>query len=198
MLVGGFGVLMGMLTMLLSRRSVCFRLVMLTNIVMMCRLKVVMGRCVVMCGSSVMMLAGSVLLFFRHLNRHSNVLLNKSVSARSKCARCESVTACLSARQSTTFPKPLANISRNSNHSLGWMLTVAHAKHPLCQMRNVPRKARLSGPMSVAPTRNVFSELSRAITMCGMVKDYDTLGHCLSEQASWRTTYKSTTLTRHQ
>jgi hypothetical protein len=83
MLMGGFGVLMGMLTMLLSRRSVYFRFVMLINIVMMCRLKVVMSGCMMMSGSSVMMLAGSVLLLFRHLNRHSNVLLKKSVAARS-------------------------------------------------------------------------------------------------------------------
>jgi hypothetical protein len=31
------------------------------------------------CGSSVMVLAGSVLLFFRHLNRHVNILLNKMI-----------------------------------------------------------------------------------------------------------------------
>jgi hypothetical protein len=72
-------VLVGMLAMLLSRRSVYFRLVMLTNIVMMCRFKVVMGRCLMMSGSSVMVLAGSVLLFFRHLNRHANVLLKKMI-----------------------------------------------------------------------------------------------------------------------
>ena len=62
--------LVGMLAMLLSRRSVYFCLVMLTNIVVMCRFKVVMGGCLMVCGSSVMMLTGSVLLFFRHLNRH--------------------------------------------------------------------------------------------------------------------------------
>jgi hypothetical protein len=77
--VGGFGVLMGMLAMLLSRCSVYFRLVMLTNIVMMCRFKVMMGGCLMVCGSSVMVLAGSVLLFFRHLNRHVNILLNKMI-----------------------------------------------------------------------------------------------------------------------
>ena len=77
MLMGGLCVLFGMLTMLLSRRSVNFRLVMLTNIVMMRRLKVMMGGCVMVCGSSVMVLASSVLLFFRHLNRHVNVLLKK-------------------------------------------------------------------------------------------------------------------------
>jgi hypothetical protein len=83
MLMGGLRVLFGMLTMLLSRHSMCFRFVVLAHVVMMCRLKVVMGRCVMMSGSSVMVLAGSVLLFFRHLNRHVNVLLNKSVSALS-------------------------------------------------------------------------------------------------------------------
>jgi hypothetical protein len=79
MLVGGLRVLVGMLTMLFSRRSVYFRLFMLTNIVMMCRFKVVMGGCLMMCGSSVMVLAGSVLLFFRHLNRHVYVLLQKMI-----------------------------------------------------------------------------------------------------------------------
>jgi hypothetical protein len=87
MLMGGLRVLFGMLTMLLSRRSVNFRLVMLTNIVMMCRFKVVMGGCLMVCGSSVMVLTGSVLLFFRHLNRHVNVLLNKMIRFRhgAKC-----------------------------------------------------------------------------------------------------------------
>jgi hypothetical protein len=79
MLVGGFGVLVSKLAMLLSRRSVYFRLVMLTNIVMMCRFKVMMGGCLMVCGSSVMVLAGSVLLFFRHLNCHVNTLLNKMI-----------------------------------------------------------------------------------------------------------------------
>jgi hypothetical protein len=79
MLVGGFGVLVSKLAMLLSRRSVYFRLVMLTNIVMMCRFKVMMGGCLMMCGSSVVVLAGSVLIFFRHLNRHVNILLNKMI-----------------------------------------------------------------------------------------------------------------------
>jgi hypothetical protein len=78
MLVGGFGVLVGMLAMLLSRRSVYFRLVMLANVVMMRRFKVMMGGCLMMCGSSVVVLAGSVLLFFRHLNRHVNILLSKT------------------------------------------------------------------------------------------------------------------------
>jgi hypothetical protein len=66
MLLGGFGVLMAMLAMFVSRRSVGFRLVMLAHVVMMCRLKVVMGGCVMMSGSSVMVLAGRVLLF-RHV-----------------------------------------------------------------------------------------------------------------------------------
>jgi hypothetical protein len=66
MLVGGFCVLMGMLAMLVSRNSMCFRIVMLAHVVMMCRLQVVMGRCMMMCGSSVMVLAGRVLLF-RHV-----------------------------------------------------------------------------------------------------------------------------------
>jgi hypothetical protein len=66
MLVGGFGVLMAVLAMFVSRHSMCFRLVMLTHIVVMCRLQVVMGRCVMMSGSSVMMLAGRVFLF-RHV-----------------------------------------------------------------------------------------------------------------------------------
>jgi hypothetical protein len=83
MLMGGLGVLFGVLAMFLSRCSVYFRLFMLTNIVMMCRFKVVMGGCLMVCGSIVMVLTGSVLLFFRHLNRHSTVLLNKSVAARS-------------------------------------------------------------------------------------------------------------------
>jgi hypothetical protein len=65
MLVGGFGVLVGILTMFESRRSVYFRLVMLTNIVMMCRFNVMMGGCVMMSGSSVMMLASRVFLL-RH------------------------------------------------------------------------------------------------------------------------------------
>ena len=79
MLIGGLGELFGMLAMLLSRRSVYFRLVMLTNIVMMCRFKVMMGGCLMVCGSSVVLLAGRVLLFFRHLNRHVNLLLNKLI-----------------------------------------------------------------------------------------------------------------------
>jgi ubiquitin C-terminal hydrolase len=65
MLMGGLRVTVRILAMVLSRRSVNFRLVMLTNIVMMCRFKVVMGCCMMMCGSSVMMLAGRVFLF-RH------------------------------------------------------------------------------------------------------------------------------------
>ena len=79
MLVGGFGVLMGMLAVFVSRRSVHLRLVMLTNIVMMCRFKVVMSGCLMVCGSRVMVLTGSVLLFFRYLSRHTNVLLNKMI-----------------------------------------------------------------------------------------------------------------------
>jgi hypothetical protein len=65
MLMGGLAVTIRILAMLLSRRSVYFRLVMLTNIVMMCRFNVMMGGCVMMSGSSVMMLAGRVFLF-RH------------------------------------------------------------------------------------------------------------------------------------
>jgi hypothetical protein len=79
MLVGGLGELVSMFAVLLSRRSVYFRLFMLANVVMMCRFKVVMSRCVMMSGSSVMVLAGSVFLFFRHLNRHVNILLNKMI-----------------------------------------------------------------------------------------------------------------------
>jgi hypothetical protein len=78
MLVGGFGVLMGMLAMFVSRHSVCFGIVMLAHIVMMCRFKVVMGGCLMVCGSSVMVLTGTVFLFFRHLDRHVNVPLNPS------------------------------------------------------------------------------------------------------------------------
>jgi hypothetical protein len=80
MLVGGFGVLMGMLAMFGSRHGVCFRIVVLALVMMMCRLKMMVGRCVMMSGSSVMMLAGRVFLF-----RHVVTLLNKSsVSARSE------------------------------------------------------------------------------------------------------------------
>ena len=76
---------------------------MLTNIVMMCRFKVMMGGCLMVCGSSVMVLAGSVLLFFRHLNRHVNILLNKMIRFGTvRNARFESDTACLSAEYSTT------------------------------------------------------------------------------------------------
>jgi hypothetical protein len=84
MLMSRLRVLFGVLAMLLSRCSVYFRFVMLTNVVMMCRFKVMMGGCLMVCGSSVMMFTGSVLLFFRHLNRHTNILLNKAVSVRSK------------------------------------------------------------------------------------------------------------------
>ena len=76
--MGGLRVFVGMLTVLLSRHSVYFRLVMLTNIVMMCRFKVVMGGCLMMCGSIVMVFASSVLLFFRHVGRHVNVLPKKN------------------------------------------------------------------------------------------------------------------------
>ena len=79
MLMGDLCVLVAMLAVLLSRRSMYFRLVMLTTVVMMCRFKVMMGGCLMVCGSSVMVLAGSVLLFFRHLNRHVNVLLHKMI-----------------------------------------------------------------------------------------------------------------------
>ena len=71
MLVGDLGVLIGMLAMFMGGRSVRFRLVMLTLVVMMGRLMVVMGRRVMMSGSRVMMLAGRVLLF-----RHLVTLLN--------------------------------------------------------------------------------------------------------------------------
>ena len=98
MLMGGLRVLFGVLAMLVGSRSVYFRLVMLTNVVMMCRLKMMMGGCLMMCGSSVMVLTRSVLLFFRHLNRHVNVLLQKMIRfGTEQYARCESVTACLSA-----------------------------------------------------------------------------------------------------
>jgi hypothetical protein len=65
MLVGGLGELVSMFAVLLSRRSVYFRLVMLTNIVMMCRFKVMMGGCLMVYGSSMMVLAGRVFLL-RH------------------------------------------------------------------------------------------------------------------------------------
>jgi hypothetical protein len=98
MLMGGLRVLFGVLAMLLSRCSVYFRLFMLTNVVMVCRFKVMMGGCLMVCGSSMMVLTGSVLLFFRHLNRHVNVLLQKMIRVGTEqCARCESVTACLTA-----------------------------------------------------------------------------------------------------
>jgi hypothetical protein len=79
MLVGGLCVLVGVLAMLLSRRSMYFRLLMLTNIVMMRRFKVVMGGCRMVRRSSVMVLTGSVLLFFRHLNRHATDLLKTMI-----------------------------------------------------------------------------------------------------------------------
>ena len=79
MLVCGFGVLVGMLTVFVGRHGVYFRLVMLTNVVVMCRLKMMMSGCMMMSRSSVMVLAGSMLLFFRHLNRHVNVLLQKMI-----------------------------------------------------------------------------------------------------------------------
>ena len=79
MLMSGLCVLVGLLTMLFSRRSVYFRLFMLANVVMVCRFKVVMGGCLMVCGSGVMMLAGSVLLSFRHLNRHVKALLHKRI-----------------------------------------------------------------------------------------------------------------------
>jgi hypothetical protein len=80
MLVGGFGVLVGKLAMFVSRHSVLLRIVMLTHVVMMCRLKVVMGRYGMMSGSSVMMLAGWVFLF-----RHVVVLLNNPFRHGTKC-----------------------------------------------------------------------------------------------------------------
>jgi hypothetical protein len=97
MLMGDLSVLFGVLAMLVSSRSMYFRLVMLTNVVVMCRLKMVMGGCLMMSGSSVMVLTRSVLHFFRHLNRHVNVLLQAVIRfGTEQCARCESVTACLS------------------------------------------------------------------------------------------------------
>ena len=66
MLVGGFGVLMGVLGMFVSCDCVCFRLLMFAHVMMMRRLKVVMCGCVVMCGGCVMMLAGRVFLL-RHV-----------------------------------------------------------------------------------------------------------------------------------
>jgi hypothetical protein len=77
MLMGGLCVLVGVVAMLLRRRSVYFRLFMLTNLVMVCRFEMMMGGCRMVCGGSVMVLTCSVLLFFRHLNRHVNVLLKK-------------------------------------------------------------------------------------------------------------------------
>lgn len=77
--MGDLRVLFGVLAMLVGSRSVYFRLVMLTNVVVMCRLKMMMSGCMMMSRSSVMVLAGSMLLFFRHLNRHVNVLLQKMI-----------------------------------------------------------------------------------------------------------------------
>ena len=98
MLMGGLGVLFGVLAMLVGSRSVHFRLVMLTNVMVMCRLKMMMGGCVMMSRSSVMVLARSVLLFFRHVNCHGNVLRQNTIRfGTEQYARCKSVTACLSA-----------------------------------------------------------------------------------------------------
>ncbi len=77
MLMGGLCVLVGVVAMLLRRRSMYFRLFMLTNLVMVCRFKMMMRGCRMVCSGSMMVLACSVLLFFRHLNRHVNVLLKK-------------------------------------------------------------------------------------------------------------------------
>ena len=64
MLMGGLRVLVGMLAMLFSRCSVYFRLLMLTNLVMMCRFKVLMGGCLMVGGSVVMMLSLAACFFF--------------------------------------------------------------------------------------------------------------------------------------
>ena len=56
MLVSDLCMLVGVLAVLVSRRSMYFRLVMLTLVVMVGRFKVVMGCCVVVSGSSVVML----------------------------------------------------------------------------------------------------------------------------------------------
>jgi hypothetical protein len=80
MLVGGFGVLMTMLAMFVSSDSVSLRLVMLSHVVMMRRLKMMMGGCVMVCRSSVVMLACRVLLF----SHAKGLLIKPSASARSK------------------------------------------------------------------------------------------------------------------
>ena len=97
MLMSGLCVLIGVLAMFVSRRSMHFRLVMLPLVVMVCCLKVVMGSSVMMSGSGVMMLTSCMLLFVRHVV----TLLKESVFGTEQIARCDSVTACLSARQST-------------------------------------------------------------------------------------------------
>jgi hypothetical protein len=83
MLMSGLCVLIGVLAVLVSRRSMHFRLNMLILVVMMCCLKVVMGCCVMMSGSNVMMLTGSVLLFVRHVV----TLLKESVFGTEQVAR---------------------------------------------------------------------------------------------------------------
>jgi hypothetical protein len=75
MLVGGLCVLVGMVAMLLRRRSMYFRLLMLTNVVMVRCFKMMMGGRRMVCGSSMVVLTCSVLLFVRHLSQHLNLLL---------------------------------------------------------------------------------------------------------------------------
>jgi hypothetical protein len=100
MLMSSPCVLFGVLAMLVGSRSVYFRLAMLTNIVMMCRFKVVMGGCMMVCGNSVTVFASSM-LFFRHLNRHTNLLLNRMIRfGKEHSARLESVTAHVNSKQS--------------------------------------------------------------------------------------------------
>jgi hypothetical protein len=61
MFVGGRGVLVSLLTVLVSRFGVLLRLFVLAEIVMMGGLMMMMGRGVVMCGGLMMMLAGRML-----------------------------------------------------------------------------------------------------------------------------------------
>jgi len=89
MLMSRLRMLFGMLAMFVGSRSVYFRLVMLTNVVVMCRLKMMMGGCMMMSRSSMMVLTRSVLLVFRHLNCHVNYLLHKLFRfGTEQCARC--------------------------------------------------------------------------------------------------------------
>ena len=68
MLVSDLCMLVGVLAVLVSRRSMDFRLIMLTLVVMMGRLKVVMGCGAMVSGSSVVMLARSVFLLGHLVN----------------------------------------------------------------------------------------------------------------------------------